>query len=97
MSSLVERAQAAGPLGDVAIVGFTDTIGGARYNRKLSLQRAQAVRDYLAAHGVPPQVIRVQGRGESDPVVQCPGLQGRALVQCLQPNRRVEVSGLTQP
>lgn len=95
--SLVERARASGPLADVAVVGFTDTIGSPDYNKALSLRRARAVGDYLAGRGVSPEVIRVEGRGESDPLVQCPGLQGAALVRCLEPNRRVEVSGLTQP
>ncbi len=52
----------------------------------LSLRRAQAVADYLTAHGVTPDILRVQGCSTFEPVVQrdySPNSQTQ--------NRRVEV------
>jgi len=76
----------------VQITGYTDRIGTATYNQKLSLRRAEAVRNYLVGHGVPSTAVTVVGKGESDPLVACTGQRGRALVDCLAPNRRSEVS-----
>jgi len=61
-----------------------DATAGARMD--LSLRRAQAVADHLVAKGVSPDVLRVQGCGPFEPVVQRdyrPGAQAA--------NRRVEV------
>jgi flagellar motor protein MotB len=52
----------------------------------LSLRRAQAVADYLTAHGVEPDILRVQGCSIFEPVVQ---REYTPLSQEL--NRRVEV------
>lgn len=48
------------------IVGHTDAEGSSLENRILSLERAEAVRDYLEGRGV-GAVIRVDGRGGEDP------------------------------
>ncbi len=69
----------------VTVVGHTDSTGSASINDPLSLDRAQAVRDYLAARGVPAQRIVVQGRGEREPVASNDTEAGRAQ------NRRVEI------
>ena len=37
----------------VKVGGYTDNVGNAPYNQKLSQQRADSVRAYLVAHGVP--------------------------------------------
>ena len=76
----------------IRVIGHTDRIGNADYNKRLSLARAEAVRDYLAAQGVMGSRIEVEGRGMDEPVEACPDLRGPALVECLAPNRRVEVS-----
>ncbi|MGJ7498321.1 OmpA family protein [Variovorax sp. RT4R15] len=75
----------------VRVTGHTDRLGTSTYNNALSLARANAVRDYLVQAGVPAQDTQVQGKGESEPKVQC-AQTGRAdLIACLAPNRRVEV------
>jgi OmpA-OmpF porin, OOP family len=75
----------------IEVVGFTDRIGREAYNNSLSLRRATNVKQYIgdAIAGVK---IEASGKGENDPVVQCEG-HGRtkALISCLQPNRRVEI------
>ena len=69
----------------VHVVGYTDGIGTDAYNDKLSLRRADAVRDYLVSKGVDPKLIDTEGRGKRDPVADNKTKDGRAK------NRRVEV------
>jgi OmpA-OmpF porin, OOP family len=76
--------------GKLNITGYTDRLGGTVYNRRLSLQRARTVEQYLRGHGVTLQ-IEVQGRGSDNQRVDCRQTQRDELVQCLAPNRRVEL------
>ena len=46
--------------------GYTDPIGKADSNQRLSLERANAVRDHMVKQGVPAGIIRTEGRGEAD-------------------------------
>jgi OOP family OmpA-OmpF porin len=73
------------------IRGYTDKIGDNAYNMKLSERRAAAVRDYFVTKGVVPSFIETQGLGKADPVVDCGGKRGAALIECLAPNRRTEI------
>jgi OOP family OmpA-OmpF porin len=75
----------------VLVTGHTDRIGTDAYNQKLSERRADAVRDYLVSKGVPRDKIEAIGVGEKQPVVQCAQKNFKELVDCLQPNRRVDV------
>lgn len=51
------------------IEGHTDSKGGAAYNWELSLRRAAAVKRYLMeAHQVSPERMKVEGKGEAEPV-----------------------------
>jgi len=75
----------------VLVTGHADRLGSETYNQKLSERRADAVRDYLVAKGVPREKIETLGVGEKQPVVQCDQKALKALIECLQPNRRVEV------
>ncbi len=68
------------------VVGHTDSIGTDEYNRKLSLRRADSVKNYLVSQGVPQIKIRADGRGESEPVASNKTAGGRSQ------NRRVEVT-----
>jgi len=82
----------------ISVVGYTDRIGSVEYNKSLSLRRANAVKNHLVTHGVDSSKIRVEGRGKSDPVTgdKCKGIKtSKALISCLQPDRRVlvEVDG----
>lgn len=70
----------------LSIYGYTDDIGTAAYNQKLSVRRANAVRDYLAQAGLDPAIMQVKGYGKSDPLV--PGDSAAARAQ----NRRVEIA-----
>ncbi len=54
---------------NIAVVGHTDTVGGAAYNQKLSERRAASVKSGLAGAGVPAGAITTSGRGFSEPLV----------------------------
>ncbi len=76
----------------VVATGYTDRIGSDKYNDRLSLRRAQAVKAYLVSKGVPANKIYTEGKGKRNPVKECAGKKvTAALKACLQPNRRVEV------
>jgi OOP family OmpA-OmpF porin len=75
----------------IIATGHTDQIGSDSYNEKLSLRRAEAVKAYLLEKGVEENRVYTEGKGESNPVVTCTEKNRAALIQCLQPNRRVEV------
>jgi OOP family OmpA-OmpF porin len=80
--------------GSVRVTGHTDRLGSASYNQALSLARAETVRGYLVQAGVPRERVQVQGRGESEPKVQCAQTSRAALIDCLAPNRRVGDRGV---
>lgn len=67
-----DAAAAAGKVRAVSIhvIGHTDTSGTPAYNQKLSLRRADAVRKALTAKGVPAKLITVEGKGETQLLVQ---------------------------
>jgi OmpA-OmpF porin, OOP family len=92
LDALVAKLHSVRQVNAVQLIGYTDRIGGAEYNQKLSQQRAEAVRDYLVQHGINGSVIHAEGRGEADPVAECPKLKSKKLKDCLAPNRRVEVN-----
>ena len=74
------------------VQGHADRLGSAAYNQRLSERRAAAVRDYLVARGVAPQLIESSGAGSTMPRTDCPQKKRRALVECLAPDRRVTVA-----
>jgi len=80
----------------VVVVGHTDRIGSEAYNKKLSVRRAEAVKEYLVKEkGIPANKVYTDGKGEAEPVTkpdQCKGTRAtKALIECLQPDRRVDV------
>ncbi|HYD19661.1 MAG TPA: OmpA family protein, partial [Patescibacteria group bacterium] len=54
----------------ITIVGHTDSSGSNGYNDKLSMRRANAVRDGLIARGISADMVRVEARGETDLLVK---------------------------
>ena len=73
------------PNTEVRIIGHTDNTGSDAVNDPLSVQRAQAAKNYLTARGVDPQRVVIAGRGEREPVADNATETGRAR------NRRVEI------
>lgn len=97
LDALVEEAKAAQAEGQgiaaVRISGYTDQLGSDAVNQRLSLARAEAVRDYLQRRGFPDAPITVRGMGAAEPRVAldaCPA-SGPEQIACLAPNRRVVI------
>jgi OOP family OmpA-OmpF porin len=72
----------------VEIGGHADSSGPEDYNMKLSLRRAEAVRQYLQQAGVDPKRLTIRGYGELQPIASNETILGRA------DNRRVELKVL---
>ena len=69
---------------EVAIHGHTDNVGGAKSNMKLSVGRAEAVKDYIVSKGVTASRITTKGFGFTKPIGDNSKPEGRAK------NRRIE-------
>jgi OOP family OmpA-OmpF porin len=67
------------------IAGYTDNVGNDTDNMRLSQRRADAIRDYLIAQGVPSHRVQAKGYGKKFPVTSNDNDIGRAR------NRRIEV------
>lgn len=91
LDSLAARVLATPGIEAVRVIGHSDRIGKDAANVELSRKRAAAVRDHLIAAGVPADRVTAVGRGSVEPVTACDGETGQALIDCLAPNRRVEV------
>ncbi len=76
----------------ITIVGHADRLGSPSGNLKISEKRAATVMDYLVRRGVDAAILQSMGKGDADPISDCPGGKAnKALIACLSPNRRVEV------
>ena len=79
----------------IIAVGHTDRIGSDQYNQKLSEKRAEAVKAYLISKGVEPNRVYTEGKGKKQPVTgdKCGTSvkKTKQLIECLQPDRRVEI------
>jgi outer membrane protein OmpA-like peptidoglycan-associated protein len=85
---IVAASLVANPDIRIEIAGHTDNTGSAATNTRLSQNRADAVRAYLASKGVAPDRMVAQGYGPTVPVATNTTVAGRAQ------NRRVELRQL---
>lgn len=69
----------------IRIEGHTDNKGDARANQRLSLKRAEGVRDFLVAAGLRPRGLKALGYGAAFPIASNDYARGRAM------NRRIDV------
>ncbi|MDR0775351.1 MAG: OmpA family protein [Azonexus sp.] len=95
-ATLDELASKAGAINLEVIlaVGHADRIGGDAYNQKLSERRAAAVKEYLVSKGIEANRVYTEGKGRTQPVTgdKCKGnARTKALIECLQPDRRVDI------
>lgn len=70
----------------LAITGHTDASGDETWNQQLSLARANAVADYIAAGGIDRARFDVAGVGSASPIADDSSRYGRSL------NRRIEIA-----
>jgi OOP family OmpA-OmpF porin len=80
----------------ISVEGNADRLGSAAYNERLSLRRAEAVKAHLASTPeLKNATITATGNGENKPMTkpgECVGnKRTKALLACLQPDRRVDV------
>jgi len=75
----------------IKVVGYTDALGSDAVNRKLSVRRAEAVKDYFLSKGLKQDQILMAGKGASMPMADNTTPEGRAR------NRRVEVLVMGAP
>ncbi len=69
----------------IIAVGHTDAVGNDSYNQRLSVRRAEAVKNYLVSRGIEKNRVYTDGKGEKQPVADHKTAEGRAK------NRRVEI------
>lgn len=70
LDAVAQEIRSRKDINGIVVVGHTDTSGGVAYNKKLSLRRAEAVKNGLVARGVDAAKLRVEGRGKTDLLVQ---------------------------
>jgi OmpA-OmpF porin, OOP family len=79
----------------IIAVGHTDRLGSDSYNQKLSQRRAEAVKAYVVGKGIEANRVYTEGKGKTQPKTKpadCPGAKKtKKLIDCLQPDRRVEI------
>lgn len=93
LDDFVEDIKATNPQ-TIKVTGHADRFGSAHYNQILSEQRAATVRAYLVRKGVSPDIVTTEGKGDTQPITkkdQCPGGKTPQTIECLQPDRRVEI------
>ncbi|WP_197327972.1 outer membrane protein OmpA [Ralstonia syzygii] len=77
----------------VIAVGHTDSFGSDKYNDRLSVRRAEAVKGYLVSKGIEANRVYTEGKGKRQLKVDPKSCKGsrKAQIACQQPNRRVEI------
>lgn len=71
------------PAVKVEIEGYTDYVGTAAYNDKLSVERAEKVKKYLVTNGIAAKRLSTIGYGQRNPIADNDTDEGRAM------NRRI--------
>ena len=92
---LAKQVKPLAKIGAFIITGHTDRIGSARYNKKLSEQRAVVAKDYVISKGIDQKLIFWEGKGPKQPIPVtkfCDNkMKRKQLIECLAPNRRVTI------
>lgn len=92
LSAIAGKLLSTPNIGKIIIAGHADQLGDPQGNMQVSKQRAQTIKTYLVGKGVPAELVDAIGEGSEKPLVKCDMQLPRAqLIQCLEPNRRVEI------
>jgi outer membrane protein OmpA-like peptidoglycan-associated protein len=74
------------PLPDIVVIGHTDTMGSLPFNDRLSLARAERLREMMIPLGIPAERITAAGRGKRELLVPTDDMVSEPR------NRRVEIN-----
>ncbi len=74
------------PLPDIVVIGHTDTMGSLPFNDRLSLARAERLREMMIELGIPAERITAAGRGKRELLVPTDDMVSEPR------NRRVEIN-----
>lgn len=85
LSQVANALLAGDPAATFVVEGHTDSQGKSEANQTLSVNRANAVRDYLVQHDIAADRITAEGFGETRTIADNGNAEGRAN------NRRVEI------
>lgn len=95
LNRLADRIKQQATLEEIVLVGHTDRLrsdGHPERNQLLSEQRAGSIRQYLIGKGIPEDKIHASGAGSTQPQVQCSTMTSKEKqIECLSPNRRVDI------
>jgi len=92
LTDVIERIRTHKDATSILVVGHTDRIGSDAVNKPLSIARANTVRDFMISRGLNGSMIQAEGVGSTQPVSHCPEGRSRAVIACLQPDRRVQIT-----
>lgn len=70
---------------NLELTGHTDNVGSAKFNLRLSIQRAETIREYLISQGIEEDRVIAEGKGLTEP------LNGNKTEEEKALNRRVEM------
>lgn len=97
LDPLVNRLKGDANLKSVEVAGHTDYLGSEKYNQALSQKRADAVKNYFVAAGVPAEKVSSVGKGETEAKLteECKTKKLKKKADrnaCLEGDRRVELT-----
>ena len=79
----------------ISVIGHTDASpppsGAKTDNWSLSVMRASEVAKFMMNAGIDPRLLRVEGRGNGDPLLPEKGNDGKPLIENMAKNRRIEI------
>jgi OOP family OmpA-OmpF porin len=82
----------------IIAIGHADSIGSDAYNQRLSVRRAESIKAYLVSRGIEGNRVYTEGKGEKQSLTggKCKSMgkehrSNKKMVDCLQPDRRVEI------
>jgi outer membrane protein OmpA-like peptidoglycan-associated protein len=95
LSQLSKTIGQSNNIDSIRIVGHTDSttndVVSGLDSWSLSVVRASQVANYLTAHSVKKKIVRVEGRGSSEPILPEKTAEGKWIAENMKKNRRIEI------
>jgi OOP family OmpA-OmpF porin len=95
LDSLATALKSNPQITSVVITGHTDQLGKDAVNRRLSQERAEAVKAYLVGKGVQANRLSAKGVASSQVLTDCKLPTRAEMIKCGAKNRRVEIDPIT--